>query len=87
MEMHEYISSKKKIQEIFLKYIDDDENIEENYQNLIQVITDQQIPNDDNEFRLLLHLIDLISESHHHTTYFYEKIEKILLIYKLEMQG
>ena len=41
--MEDYIQKKKNFQSILLEYIDNEENVEENYSNLVQIIKDQQI--------------------------------------------
>ena len=66
--------------------MDDETNLEENYQNLITSIKDQDIPKDDNEFKLILYFINVISNNHDRCKLFFDKIEKILLNFKNEFQ-
>ena len=42
-EIDDYIENKKNIQLALLKFIDDDENMEENYDNLVHLLADQKI--------------------------------------------
>ena len=42
-EFEEYIDFLKSIQRNILKYIDEEDNVEENYQNLITLFDDQKI--------------------------------------------
>ena len=79
MDLNEYLSNKQELQDAILKYIDQEKNEEENYQNIVQLIKDQNIKNDVNQIRSLLHLIDSIYNNHNRSTNFYEKIEGILL--------
>ena len=48
MDIQEYLSDKKKIQKSLLDFIENEYNTEENYQNFIQIITDQKILDDVN---------------------------------------
>mgnify|MGYP001055766245 CR=1 FL=1 len=50
MDCKEYLLKKKKLQNAFLDFIDDESNSEENFQNLIYLLDDQHIKDDYNEF-------------------------------------
>lgn len=82
MNPHEYLSSKISLQNAILEFIDNETNVEEHFQNIIQLINNQNILTDVNEFRSFLHLVDVISRHHNRSSNFFSKIEKILLILK-----
>ena len=62
----------------FIQNIEEESNIEENYENFIQVLNDQQVLNDHHEFKELLYLINDIANNRKRTNNFYNKIERIL---------
>ena len=72
----------KQLQKNILLYLDEENNTEENYQNVMNIIEIHKIKKDINEFRLILHLIDNISNYYCRTKSFLDKIEKILLSFK-----
>ena len=72
----------KQLQNDILLYLDLDENVEDNFQNLMNFINNQNIKKDINEFRLFLHFINTISNYHYRTKNFLSKIEKILISFK-----
>ena len=86
MDFDEYLSKKKSFHKYFLDYINNEENCEENYDIVINLINEYEIKEDINEFRLFLHFIDDISNNHYRTKNFFQKIEKIILLFKEEFQ-
>lgn len=84
MEIIEYLSKKKIFQIAFMRYIDNEEDSEENFVNLCNLINEQKIKSDITEFRLFLRFIDNISSNHYRNKYFLSKIEKILLLFREE---
>lgn len=81
----EMINKMKEIQKHFLKYIDTEYDVEENYQNFITIFDDQQII--DKSLCLVLHFISNISYYHFHENNFYAKIEKVLLFFKSSIKN
>ncbi|KAK8842482.1 hypothetical protein M9Y10_026071 [Tritrichomonas musculus] len=77
-ELQNYLHKIKKIQNSVLQYIDDEQNLEENFQNLLQMLNDQKILEDRPTFKLILHLISTISNNHHRSPTFSSKFERIL---------
>mgnify|MGYP001114619533 CR=1 FL=1 len=75
MNLNDYVEKMKSIQSNFLDYIDNDDNSEEKYQNLINLFPNQRT-------RSNRHDLEPISNDHHRTPNFFEKIEKILLYFK-----
>ena len=85
MTIIEYIEKQKKIQNLLLVFIDSDDNVEENYQNLLQLLQNQKIKDNKSELKSFLHLLLHISDNHHRSNNFFGKIERILLQFKDEM--
>ena len=72
----------KNIQEEFLNFLDNDEDVDVNFKNLIQLFKDTKILEFQHEFRLFLHMIAKVSNNYHHGLNFYSKIERILQHFK-----
>ena len=66
----------------FLKYIEDENNLEENYENLFKLIIKYKIMTDKYEIKSFLYLILNICNNHHRVINQYEKVEKILIRFK-----
>lgn len=73
MELQEYLEKKKTIQHNLLDFLEKDDETEENYQNLIKLISDQKIPKDRQELKSFLYLISKISNNHHRTINLFDK--------------
>lgn len=86
MEIQEYLEKKKKIQQNILDYINANENYTEFKQNLTELLKKHKYTNNRQELSSLLYLVSKISENHHHTAHFYEKLESILSIYKQDIK-
>lgn len=80
--IYEYLDNMKSIQNYLLKYIDNDDNMEENYNNLISLIKDFKTYEKKNELNLFLHFLSKIANNHQRSCNFFQKIEKILLMIK-----
>ena len=86
MSIEKYLEEMKKIQKSLLDYIDYETDIEEKYQNLINLFDDNKIHDNQFEIRLLFNLILKISNNHHRETGFFSKIEQILKLFKNDIQ-
>lgn len=86
MEIHNQFNKMKNLQLKMLEFIDSEENIEENFQNLVNIIKEQNILKDCSEFILFLRLIMIIADDHHRSSNFFGKIERILQEYKSYIQ-
>ncbi|KAK8839663.1 hypothetical protein M9Y10_032033 [Tritrichomonas musculus] len=82
MSITESIEQKKRIQESLLEFIEDESNSEENF---VQVINDQKIQADKYEFKSLIQIINKISDNHQRILNFIEKIERILVFFKTDL--
>ena len=86
MSAEEYLNEMKTIQRNLLEYINNEANVEENYQNLIQIFDDIKIYDNQYKVKSLFYLTLTISNNHHRGTDFFNKIEKILLHFKDDMK-
>lgn len=78
MSIQQYIDKMKKIQEEVLAFINNDDDIEQNFQKLIEHLEYQNIKKDKHEFKSFLYLISNISSNHHRSAEFNTKIDQIL---------
>ena len=81
-----YIDKKCDLQTNLFIYLDHSQNAEENYQTLCQVIENQNISKNKIELTNLLQLISKISIHHQRFLNFFSKIEKVLTIFKEDME-
>lgn len=86
MSMKEYIEKIKEIQTTLLSYIDDDKNIEENFQLLVQALKNQKIPDNRPELKLFLYFLSNVANDHNHRGDFFQKFEKILQTYQKQIE-
>ena len=71
MNLEEYVEKKKNIQRVLLEYIDDESNVEENYETLIQVLKEQNIIEDRHDMKEILYLISIIGDNFHRSNTFF----------------
>ena len=76
----------KNIQNNLLIYIENEDNLEENYQNLIISFDEYKVKNNKNIINSILHMIAAIANNHHRGVGFFSKLEKILLFIKCEIR-
>lgn len=79
MNFSEEIKNLIEIYDHFYFYIDDTNNMEENYENLMENIKKNGIENDKDGLKEFLYLLCKFTNHHHRTPFFYEKIDKLLL--------
>lgn len=63
MEIQQFVDSKKELQSIFLRYIDDPDSNQNNFQNLIDCFKSQDILKNQNELEEFLHFIAKITKN------------------------
>lgn len=71
----------RKIQEHLQVYIEND-FIEANYSNMVNFFKNQQINSNRLDLKVLLNILAKISNNHYRNTNFFEKIEKVLSLFK-----
>ena len=77
MDIREYIDQLEEIYNQFLKFIDENDNDDQNFKDLINIIQTQKIQENRAEFKLLLILIANVSNNHFRSPNFFDKIKKI----------
>lgn len=86
--MESYIEDKKKLYSAIHEFlespgeINNDEFNDESFQEITNLVNDQQIEGDPEEMRHFLEIIKNISDNYHRSCFFNEKINQILLYYK-----
>lgn len=78
MEIREYTERISEVQRNLLKFIDEYQNDNTNFQTLMQSLNQQEILNNNHKLREFLHLIAEISCNHHRTMNFFDKIDQII---------
>ena len=86
MKVQEYIEKMKKIQQYILNLLDQENDQEELFQNIKQVIQESQISKDSHLFKTFLYMISKILNNHYRYPNFFTKIEQIILQYKNEIK-
>ena len=76
---------KRKTVKVLLEYVEEEENVEENFENFLQVLKDQQVHEDYHEIKEILFLINNISNNQQRTNNFYNKIERIIEFLKKDI--
>ena len=79
MNIKGLIENMKLIQCALLKFVEDEANTEENYDNFLKIIADQKIIEDRYKLKSLLQLINSIGNNHQRVYNFIDKIEQILI--------
>ena len=82
MEIEEYIEVKIELQNLFLDYIDNNNDEDKKYELLINYFKINQIADNKSEIRAFFHFINIISLYHHRTPNFFQKIENIINYFK-----
>ena len=75
----ELLEKLKKIQKDIIKYVDQDDDSDENFQNIKKIIDESKFTDNKDNFRLIIRFISNISNNYHRGPFFISKIEKILL--------
>ncbi|KAK8840827.1 hypothetical protein M9Y10_027653 [Tritrichomonas musculus] len=86
MNIEEYFDKIKSIQSEFLEFIENDENVEGNFQNLFLILEDKKIRYNKHDLRLFLHHVASISANHRRGKNFFAKIERVIQIFKSEIR-
>ena len=74
MDIQKFLDKMKDSQHIFLEYIENDDERESNFSNLIEYFEKSKIGDQMIVFKSFLYMIMMISNNHHHTPNFYENI-------------
>ena len=87
MRTQNYIEKMKNIQANLLTFIDNEDNVEENHQNLLKLFDDYKIRGDRYDLKSILHLLSKIVDNHYRCPNFFDKIFKILLNFKDQIKN
>ena len=79
MNAKKYVEIFKTIHVNILEFLDKEDNLEENYQNIINIFENQRIRENLHDIKLIFSLLLNISNNHHRSIDFFSKIEKIFL--------
>ena len=85
MNSQEYLDMMKDIQENILNFLEE-AKFEENLLILKDIFNNSKISNSQYDLLSLLHLISKIGNNFHHFPNFFSKIERILLIFKIDIK-
>ena len=81
MDYREYLDDYKELYNVLIRYIEDENNDNESFHNLITLIEKQEIKKSHEEMILFFNLLIQISNNHHRFPTFFTKIEKIILTF------
>lgn len=81
MEYQEYLGIKQEMYEHFMSLIEDENDIEEDFEEIIKIIQKAKCQENSTEFKGLLHLISELDKNHHRSSTLFTKIEGILFHY------
>lgn len=87
MEVKQCIDGIKNIQNDLLLFLDDKNNEEENFLNLIELLEKHQIVQDHNKLYSFLYLLAKISNNHYRSSNFFKKLKKFLLYFKIQLKN
>lgn len=86
MESQKYLEKMKSIQNCLLEFLDNEDNVEEKFQNLITLIQNHKIKENRYDLRSIFHLLVKISTNHYRSIHFFDKIWQILQHFKEEIK-
>ena len=84
--IQEYMDEMKTIHSIIITFLDNEGNVEENFQNTINRFDDHKVHDDRHKIKLLLHLFTKLINNHYRSPNFFNKFERILLYFKGDMK-
>lgn len=86
MKIKAQLENLEKLYSLMLEFIDEEKDMEESFQNLYNLISEQKINENKSELKTLLRLLVNLSNNHYRGKDFFEKIEKIIIEYKSNIQ-
>lgn len=84
--VEKFLVEYKSIHENLLNFLESEENIEENFNNLNKIIKDTKIRDCQHKLRLFLRMLFEITNNHQRGPNFFSKIERVLLIIKEDIK-
>lgn len=86
MEIEQYVAKKKIIHQKLISYLESDDDIEEECQNLLLAIRNQQINDDPIELKEFFLMIIKFTNFYYRKRNFFEKIERIIMCFRSEIE-
>ena len=86
MSIDENIEKMKSIQDVLLRFLEDESKAEYIFDHFVRLVTTLKIINDKYEFKALLQIINRIAYGHQRVPNFISKIEQLLRHFKTEIQ-
>ena len=86
MSSEAFVDKMKSIQNSLLEFLEEESDWEDKYENFINLVSTQQIINDEHEFNELIQLINSIADNHQRVPNFISKIERVLRHFKQDLQ-
>ena len=87
MIYQEYLNKIKEIQKSLLDFLESENDVEENFQNLIFHLVEHDIRSSRQEMKIFLYLISKIVKNHNRESNFFEKIKKTLQYLKDDIKS
>ena len=91
MSIPEYIDNKRKIQSAILSFIDDDDDNEEEaekkYNEISTLLKSPTIHKDKEELKQIILIISNISDNHHRSANFFDKIGRLIEVIKEDLKS
>ena len=87
MDIKEYIDNKRKIQRAILSFIDEEEESETKYREISTLLADPSLTQNKEELKQVILIISNISNNHHRTTDFFDKIGRIIKLIKDDLKN
>lgn len=79
--IEKFLVKNKNIQTKFINFLDNEENSEDNFKNLIKIFDETKIREFQDDVRLFLHMLVKFSNNHHCGPDFYSKIFQVLQLF------
>ncbi len=85
MNIDDFVEKMKRIQQILIEFLEDEINIEENYEVFVETVTEQNMNKDIYQLKSVFQLINKIGCNHQRGYKFINKIEVVLTHFKKDM--
>lgn len=85
-KIQKYIEDKKEFYDYLMTFIENSDDNEEDFQNLIKIINTQQQQADQESFEKFLQLLASLANNHHHGNNLYQKILRIIKKYRAQIK-
>ena len=87
MSFEEYLKKFKKVQKKIINFLEEEEEVDVHFENLKRKLIDIKIQNNFFDNKMILRLISALSNNYKRRSDFFNKIEKIIMIFKDEIKN